>query len=37
MYSRDRGHMKKGGTGFGVATIVQYLRTAPAGPRPVDA
>lgn len=36
MYSRDRGFMKKGGTGFGVHTVVQYLLTAPAGPVPAD-
>jgi leucyl aminopeptidase len=37
MYSRDRGFMKKGGTGFGVHAVVSYLLAAPAGALPADA
>ena len=31
MYSADRGHMNKGGTGFGAQLIIDYLLTAKAG------
>jgi leucyl aminopeptidase len=30
-FSKPRGHMNRGGTGFGVQLITQYLRSAPAG------
>jgi len=36
MYSRDRGFMKKGATGFAVHAVTQYLLTAPAGRLPAD-
>ena len=34
MYSKARGHMNAGGTGFGVQAIAQYCLTAPAGALP---
>ena len=36
MYSKPRGFMNRGGTGFGVHSFVHYVRTAPAG-KPVAA
>ena len=31
MYSKARGFMNRGGTGFGVHSIVAYIAAAPAG------
>ena len=37
MYSKARGFMNAGGTGFGVSVLFEYLSTAPAGGHPADA
>ena len=36
MYSKQRGHMNSGGTGFGVQVIAQYVLNAPKGALPLD-
>jgi len=36
MYTRARGHVNQGATGFGVQTIMQFLMSAPAGALPQD-
>ena len=37
MYSKARGHMPAGGTGFGVQLVTTYLMSAAAGAPPKDA
>ena len=36
MYSKQRGHMNGGGTGFGAQVIAQYVLDAPKGALPAD-
>lgn len=36
MYSKARGFMNAGGTGFGVQVITQYIADAPKGALPAD-
>jgi leucyl aminopeptidase len=36
MYSKDRGHMKRGGTGFGVQLLTEFLANKPAAPLAVE-
>jgi hypothetical protein len=36
MQSKQRGHFNAGGTGFGVAVIVEYVLTAPKGALAAD-
>jgi leucyl aminopeptidase len=36
MYSKARGHMNAGGTGFGVQVVAQYVHDAPRGALPAD-